>query len=287
MPDLSVPPQVTVLAECFNKNKNSDASTWLLVTSQRLRYLSSPVKVLLPQIPSNLNVLFQKIIMPPPPTYHPWKVFWYFALKILDFETPFFLRISIGLQWGEVGWMGFLRWATQFTAVSNTGVLHRMLLVIPVFQSVNDCEWVTIQLKTRSRSSISICFPILCKKRKFGIFMTAQWSSIKPKKSHLHCPYFLSNAIDISPSSAETSCNCLHPWQVCILSTLRPHASKCSSLGGCSSHCLPMESISVATLCPNFSKSGLISCNTCVGGRREISSYLIPGGTPYISCIGR
>ena len=36
----------------------------------------------------------------------------------------------------------------------------------------------------------------------------------------------------------------------------------------------------MATLCPKFSKSSLISCNTCAAGRREISSYIIPGGTP-------
>lgn len=70
--------------------------------------------------------------------------------------------------------------------------------------------------------------------------------------------------MDISPSSADTSCNCLHPWQVWISSTLRPQASNDSSFGGCNSHCLPMEYMSVATLCPKVSKSGLISSKTCL-----------------------
>lgn len=53
--------------------------------------------------------------------------------------------------------------------------------------------------------------------------------------AYLQCLYFLSNAMDIRPSSADTACNCLHPSHVWILSTLCPHASKCSSFGGCNS----------------------------------------------------
>ena len=98
----SVPPQVMELAvECFNKKKHSVASKWLLVTSQRLgRHLSSPVNAisLLPQIPSNLICCARKYSCSPPPSTTHGRLFGkYFALKILDFETPFFLRISIGL----------------------------------------------------------------------------------------------------------------------------------------------------------------------------------------------
>ena len=74
-------------------------------------------------------------------------------------------------------------------------------------------NWIKLKLYILQISVVSC----LSKKRDSGLFMKHKHINVINfirNTAYLQCLYFLSNAMDIRPSSADTACNCLHPSHV-------------------------------------------------------------------------